>query len=229
MKIVLIHGQSHKGSSYYLGHKAAENFQDAEILAEFFLPKDLNGFCTGCTRCLENEEYCPFWTGKEKILEKIEEADLLILTTPVYCMGCSAPMKSFLDLTFSYWLPHMPKASMFSKKALVITTAAGTGMKKTLSQVSSALTYWGISSIEKYGVALHAPGLEDLTVKKKEKIEKELLRKVQKLDRVKPETGIKVKILFEIMRRMISGYPDESSEKAYWKENGWLEEKRPWK
>lgn len=40
MKILLIHGQNHKGSSYHIGRMLAEQFHEGEI-SEFFLPKDL--------------------------------------------------------------------------------------------------------------------------------------------------------------------------------------------
>lgn len=33
--------------------------------------------------------------------------------TLTYCMRVSAPMKSFIDLTFISWMPHRPKAYMF--------------------------------------------------------------------------------------------------------------------
>ena len=72
------------------------------MVKEFFLPKDLNHFCTGCYRCLENREKCPFWEDKKPMDDAIKAADLLILTTPNYCMMPSAPMKAFLDLLLLY-------------------------------------------------------------------------------------------------------------------------------
>ena len=50
MKIVIIHGQSHKGSTYHIAHMLAEKL-DGEI-KEFFLPRDFGEFCVGCTRCI---------------------------------------------------------------------------------------------------------------------------------------------------------------------------------
>ena len=59
MKIVLIHGQNHKGSSYHIGRLLAEQFTESEV-SEFFLPRDLEHFCIGCYNCIEDEEKCPF-------------------------------------------------------------------------------------------------------------------------------------------------------------------------
>lgn len=71
----------------------------------------------------------------------IKEADLFIFSTLTYCMRASAPMKSFIDLTFISWMPHLPKAYMFHKKAVVISTAAGMGTKKAIKDISTCLFY----------------------------------------------------------------------------------------
>ena len=49
MKIVSIHGQSHKGSTYHIAHMLAEKISDD--IKDFFLPKDFGEFCVGCTKC----------------------------------------------------------------------------------------------------------------------------------------------------------------------------------
>jgi len=152
MKIVLIHGQNHKGSSYHIGRILAEQFENSEV-QEFFLPRDLEHFCIGCYNCIETEEKCPFYTEKKRIMREVERADLLIFTTPTYCMRASAPMKSFIDLTFTYWMSHKPRACMFSKRAVVISTAAGTGAKSAVKDVATALLKWGVPYIETDGIA----------------------------------------------------------------------------
>ena len=58
MKIVIIHGQSHKGSTYNIAHILAEKI-GGEI-KEFFLPRDFGEFCVGCTKCfMESEKMTP--------------------------------------------------------------------------------------------------------------------------------------------------------------------------
>ena len=46
MKTVIIHGQSHMGSTYHIAHELAEKI-GGEI-TEFFLPRDFGEFCVGC-------------------------------------------------------------------------------------------------------------------------------------------------------------------------------------
>lgn len=102
MKIVMIHGQNHKGSTYTIGRMIANKINCEENVVEFFLPRDLNHFCVGCYACIRDVTKCPFYEEKNKIMTEVESADILIFTTPTYCLRASAPMKSFIDLTFNY-------------------------------------------------------------------------------------------------------------------------------
>lgn len=228
MKIVLIHGQNHKGSSYHIGRMIADKIDSGNIIAEYFLPKNLNHFCTGCYQCVEDEAKCPFYAEKRTIMEKVEDADLLIFTTPTYCMRASAPMKAFIDLTFTYWMPHSPRKVMFSKKAVVVSTAAGTGMKSAIKDITNALFYWGVPWIKSYGAALQAANWEQVTNKKKEKLEQDTARLAKNIVTAKTSVGIKTKAFFYMMRMMMNTYDDSSSEKKYWNDNGWLGKNRPW-
>lgn len=229
MKIVLIHGQNHRGSSYHIGRLLAEQFADSEV-QEFFLPRDLEHFCIGCYNCIETEEKCPFSTEKKRIMREVERADLLIFTTPTYCMRASAPMKSFIDLTFTYWMSHKPRACMFSKRAVVISTAAGTGAKSAIKDVATALFYWGVPYIKEYGIAVQAMNWAQVTDKKKEKINADMVSLAKKISKQTPHVGIKTKFMFNMMRMMqIKNLGSGESEKTYWKERGWLDKERPWK
>ena len=67
MKVVLIHGQNHKGSSYHIGRMIADKMQGINEITEFFLPRDLNHFCLGCYNCIEDDAKCPFYDDKRKI------------------------------------------------------------------------------------------------------------------------------------------------------------------
>ncbi|MCH5324833.1 MAG: NAD(P)H-dependent oxidoreductase [Eubacterium sp.] len=229
MKIVLIHGQNHKGSSYHIGRMIAEKAGADSIIAEFFLPRDLEHFCLGCYQCVEDETKCPCYNEKHAIMEQIEKADLLIFTTPTYCMRASAPMKAFIDLTFTYWMPHSPRKTMFGKKAIVVSTAAGTGMKSAIKDITNTLFYWGVPCVKSYGAALQASNWGEVSDKKKEKIERDTTKLAKSISAKKPKVGIKTKAMFSIMRMMIKTYDDTSAEKRYWNDNGWLDKDRPWK
>ena len=229
MRITLIHGQNHTGSTYHIGKMLAEQFANGDI-QEFFLPKDLEYFCLGCYKCIESDEACPFYKEKSRIMQAVEGADLLIFTTPTYCMRASAPMKAFIDLTFTYWMAHKPRECMFSKKAVVISTAAGTGMKSAIKDITNTLFYWGVPYIKEYGIAVQAMSWEQVSQEKKEKISADISKLAGVIQKTNIHVGLKTKFMFNVMRMMqMKGWGSGESEKAYWEKNGWLSKRRPWK
>ena len=231
MKIVLIYGQNHKGSSYHIGRMITDKIKGEKEINEFFLPKDLNHFCIGCYNCIDDDSRCPFYAEKFRIMEAVQQADLLIFTTPTYCMRASAPMKAFIDLTFTYWMVHRPRECMFDKKAVIVSTAAGMGTGTAIKDIATALEYWGVPSIRKYGISVQASNWGMVSEKNKTKIEKDTYKIAYKLsDKCKPRVGAKTKMLFNIMRMMQKNdWGSSPAEKEYWQEKGWLDSERPWK
>ena len=231
MKIVMIHGQNHKGSSYNIGRMIANKISGEEEIDEIFLPRDLNHFCLGCYACIEDDGKCPFYEEKNKIMTAVESADVLIFTTPTYCMRASAPMKSFIDLTFNYWMVHRPRKCMFSKLAIVVSTAAGSGTKTAIKDITNTLFYWGVPSVLTYGISVQAMNWAGVSDKKKIKIEKDTSKIAAKvLKRKKVKVGIKTKAFFMVMRMMQKNSMGSSKEeREYWEQKGWLGKERPWK
>ena len=231
MKIVMIHGQNHKGSTYKIGRMIANKISREDDIVEFFLPRDLNHFCLGCYACMEDVTKCPFYEEKNKIMTAVESADLLIFTTPTYCLRASAPMKSFIDLTFNYWMIHRPRKCMFSKRAIVVSTAAGIGTKSAIKDITTTLLYWGVPSVITYGISVQAMNWTGVADKKKQKIEKDTTRIANKvLKRKRVKAGLKTKALFMMMRMMQKkDWGSGEAEKMHWDKNGWLGTERPWK
>ena len=231
MKIVMIHGQNHKGSTYKIGRMIANKISREDDIVEFFLPRDLNHFCLGCYACIEDVTKCPFYEEKNKIMTAVESADLLIFTTPTYCLRASAPMKSFIDLTFNYWMIHRPRKCMFSKRAIVVSTAAGIGTKSAIKDITTTLLYWGVPSVITYGISVQAMNWAGVADKKKQKIEKDTIKIANKvLKRKRVKAGLKTKALFMMMRMMQKkDWGSGEAEKMYWDKNGWLGKEKPWK
>ena len=124
MKIVIIHGQSHKGSTYHIARSLAE--KTGGDITEFFLPRDFGEFCVGCTSCImKSETLCPHHKKLEPLTEAIDKADILIFASPVYVYHVTGAMKALLDHYGYRWIVHRPEGSMFTKQAVCISTAAG--------------------------------------------------------------------------------------------------------
>ena len=119
---------------------------------------------------------------------------------------------------------------MFSKKAVVISTAAGTGTKSAIKDITNTLFYWGVPYIRKYGIAVQAMNWEQVSQKKKTKINADIVKLAGKIQKAKIHVGIKTRFMFYMMRMMQMNHMGSSEiEKEYWKKNGWLDKKRPWK
>lgn len=138
LKITMIHGQNHIGSTCQIGRMLAGKI-GGEV-TEFFLPRDFGSFCTGCTTCfMKDEKKCPHYEKLEPITKAMDEADVLIFTSPVYVYHATGPMKAFLDHYGYRWMVHRPEEKMFRKQAVCIATAAGGGMKSTIKDMADSL------------------------------------------------------------------------------------------
>lgn len=229
MKITVIHGQSHKGSTYHLAHLLAEMI-GGEI-TEFFLPKDFGEFCVGCTSCfMDTETKCPHYQKLFPITAALDEADVIILASPVYVMHATGAMKSLLDHYGYRFMVHRPEEKMFSKQAVCISTAAGAGMKSANKDMADSTFWWGVGKTYKFGAAVNETSWERVKDKKKQVYNKKLsalANKIKKRQRkVKP--SITTKAFFSVSRIMQkSGFNE--ADMTYWKEKGWTDKKRPWK
>ena len=241
MKITIIYGQNHKGSTYniarMLADKVIANWEKSEknennnSITEFFLPRDFDKFCLGCTNCfIKDEKLCIHAETLQPITNAMDEADLIILASPVYVYHATGAMKAFLDHYGWRWMVHRPEPKMFKKQAVCISTAAGSGTKSTNKDMADSLFFWGVPKIYQYGVNVAATSFSGISPKKLNKIECFTTKIAKKIvgnyGKIKP--GIKTKGFFAIMRMMMKN-PWNPIDGDYWKDNGWLGKARPWK
>lgn len=229
MKIVIINGQNHKGSTYHIAHMLAEKING--YIKEFFLPRDFGEFCVGCTKCfMESEKKCPHYEKLKPLTSAMDEADVIILASPVYVYHATGAMKAFLDHYGYRWMLHSPEQTMFKKQGICISTAAGAGMKTTNKDMLDSLFFWGVAKRYKYGVRVAAINWRGVSEKKKKAIDKATSKIARKIisnsENVKPD--MKIKGMFYVMRFMqkIIANPRDVE---YWRTKGWLGNKRPWK
>ena len=229
MNITIIHGQSHKGSTYNIAKILSQKLNGN--ITEFFLPKDFGLFCIGCNNCFsKSETECPHYKQLENITSALDNADVIILASPVYVYHATGAMKAFLDHYGYRWMVHRPEERMFSKQAVVISTAAGAGMKSTNKDMTDSLFFWGIAKIFKIGIAVREVSWANVNEKIKEKTDKKCTNVANKIKKntnnVRP--SIKTKIFFEIMRMMQKkGW--NKADVDYWVQKDWNGKSRPWK
>lgn len=231
MKVLIINGTNHKGSTYSIARITAEKLTSAENISEVFLPRDFNEFCLGCTNCFtKSAEACPHAEKLKPITELIDNSDVIIFASPVYVYHCTGQMKAFLDHYGWRWMAHRPDEKMFSKQAVVVATAAGAGVKSTIKDMADSCFFWGIPQTYKLGKAVRATDWKSVSPKMKESIDSKadsIAKKILKRQGKVP-VPLKTRAFFKIMS-LIQRNGWNKADVDYWKEKGWTGSKRPWK
>lgn len=238
MKITVINGTEKHGVTYTLKEIFLEPFKDSAEITEFYLPKDLPGFCCGCIQCIgKDKSLCKDFQYTQKIEKALLEADLLVFTSPAYVMHATGAMKAMLDHYGYMWMPHRPAKEMFGKRAMIITQCLGAGEKSTAKDIKDSLSWWGITYIRTAGFKLMSEVRWDkIPQKKKDAITSSLQKaaaRFKAIDYSKPaRTGISAKAKFYMVRMLQTGLGKDNPEYTdfkYWKGNGWTGKVRPWK
>lgn len=229
MKIVIIHGQGHVGSTCMVARQLAEKV-GGEI-REFFLPRDFNQSCRGCYTCFQKDlTHCPHFKQLEPLIATMLEAELIILDSPVYVYHATGQMMSFLDHFGTWWMVHRPLPEMSEKQAVAISTAAGGGMKSTTKDMADSLQMWGIRKVYRLGIGVQAIKPEEIPDAIREKIR----RKTDRLaGRIRKEAGkrgcnSRGKMWFYLMRFAQMHFPPIEPDYGYWEKQGWHGKYRPW-
>ena len=229
MKIVIIHGQNHEGSTCMVARELAHQVGGA--VKEYFLPRDFDQPCRGCYTCFNTElSMCPHFKELEPLVNAILDADLLILASPVYAYHATGQMMSFLGHFAIWWVVHMPIPEMSGKQAVAISTAAGGGMKSTVRDMADSLEMWGIHKVYKLGVGVQAVKPEEIP----DRIMQKIHRKADRLaSRIQKNTGkcgynARAKMWFSIMRFAHRHFPSAEPDYGYWEKRGWHGSSRPW-
>jgi multimeric flavodoxin WrbA len=173
MKVLTIIGSPRKkGNSYQAAKKLEEHLKHkGDYQFEYLFLKNFNlQDCKGCFNCISRGiEYCPIKDDLYIIQKKIEEADGLVLASPVYVMHISALLKTFIDR--QAYLCHRPEFN--GKKSMVLCTTAGLGIKETLKYMESVLESWGFEVTAKCGIVTAPwPPKTGLVNKNKAKLQK---------------------------------------------------------
>lgn len=222
MKVVVIHGQQHKGSTYYITHMLLERLRSKEI-KEFYV--NHLEHCVGCVGCvMQGEHACPHNQEIAPIAKAIEEADVIVINSPTYCLNMSGQLKTFFDHMCYRFMTHRPHPSMKNKIGIAISTTAGAGAKKTTGQIAEQMAWWNVGKIYQIPFTVSAMNWSSMNDKKKEMAQKQVYRIANAVQRnighVKP--GIKQRFLFFMMKLMQKGMAYSPVDKNWWKEQGWI-------
>lgn len=81
--------------------KGAEKNNNVELI-------DLKGkkirYCLGCNTCQKNGGTCVYKDDMPEILEKMINADIIVLASPIYFYSITGQMKTFIDRCYSKFM-----------------------------------------------------------------------------------------------------------------------------
>ncbi len=235
VKIAVFYGTKRHGSTYHITKQILEKLPVLqEDITEFFLPDAMPNFCRGCFRCIANDlSACPDYADTKPMIDAIVKADILVFASPTYVYHVTGQMKTMLDHFAFWWMVHRPEKSMFSKQAIVISTAAGAGTKSAMGDVIDTLNFWGVGRRYTYGVNVYAADWQGVSEKIKQKISKDTSRLVRRVMRRRQKgkvtPSLKIKMKFYAMRFFQKRIGISQTDVSYWKSMGWLSSHRPWK
>ena len=152
MKILGISGSPRKdGNSDVAARTILETLGDLGE-TEFIRIADYNiEHCVGCGRCWKLHRCAIEVDDLQQLLNKWREADLLIVSVPVYWLSPPGVMKDFIDRTIS--IGTLPVAPFQDKKVALVAVAAENGFELLNELLSRWLRRFGaeiIGDIEVY-------------------------------------------------------------------------------
>ncbi len=71
------------------------------------------GYCTGCYYCQTSGGACAIKDDMAEVLQKMIDADVLVLASPVYFYSIAAQLKAVIDRTVARWLEVKNKEFYF--------------------------------------------------------------------------------------------------------------------
>ena len=231
MKVAAVYGNARHGSTHHTVQLVLDGIQKRTSLElmEIVLPRDLNHFCAGCFTCIyQGEQKCPHTEAVAPIVQTLTEADLIILSSPIYGLDVSGPMKTFIDHLCYMWMSHRPNPAMFDKLGLSVVTTAGAGAKHATKTLRSSLRFWGVKRIFSYRKAVSASKWSEVTAKNQEKMAREadalagkIVKTAANIQKIRPPFFRS--ILFFMMKGMMRKNTWNPHDKAHWEKQGWIE------
>ena len=136
-KIVIINSSIRRKNTYNLLQRLGKMLKAYDT--EFIEIRDYKiKPCTGCENCLKNGR-CLIGDDADMLLKKIEEADGIIIGTPVYLRQITGSLKLLIDRTCAWY--HRPPLA--GKPIFFATTTQASGAAQTAGYLKDLSRQWG--------------------------------------------------------------------------------------
>jgi multimeric flavodoxin WrbA len=178
--------------------------------------------CRGCRTCFDRgEEACPLKDDVPTIRAKIDEADGVILASPVYVDDVNGVAKTLLDRLA--YVCHRP--AFAGKCAYPIATVADSPTSHALRTMNLALRTWGFHILGQAGFKMGAlmpdDGMRSRYEGKTRRIAQTLFRAVSEERFLRP--SFLSLMIFRIQQLSWREVPRDTLDYGYWEKQGWFE------
>ena len=128
--ICLLGSPRQKGNSAAIAARFCKSAEKTGASVQTIALNDLTyRGCQGCMACKEKSETCVIKDDLTAVLAAVHNADIVVLTTPVYFGAETSQLKGFTDRTFSYLPPDFMenpgKSRLAPGKKLVFVQTQG--------------------------------------------------------------------------------------------------------
>lgn len=122
MKIVAILGSPRpKGNSALLAEAFLTAARERGAHTDVYMLNQMNfKGCQGCNRCKTESEVCVVEDDLTPVYEKVRQADILVLASPVYFGDLSGQLKCFFDRTYAFANPDFTSRLAPGKKSVML-------------------------------------------------------------------------------------------------------------
>ena len=226
MTIAVFHGSPRKGNTYRATKIFMEELQKHNDIRfiEFHLPEAMPKFCTGCQLCLGNpHETCPHASYVAPVLDAILTSDALLFATPHYgAATMSSSMKNLLDHLDFLTMNVSPRAELFTKKAFIITTGAGS--TAAIRPIKKYLKNWGVNRVYALGFRIFIDKWDKMPPKKKAAFEKKLRQAAGRFYASRIGSPyLSTLLMYYVFKFIVKKYIGEDAYPyKYWQANGYL-------
>lgn len=173
--------------------------------------------CYSCNNCFyEGKCYQDNKDDMGKLKDKILNADIIILASPVYMHNVSGDMKIFID-RIAYW-SHLLK--LRGKVGLSIATSSGNGLDITTSYLNKVMIFLGMNVIGSLNVMPYRKNDKYYDI-----VDNSADRLLEYINGKKVESNKFLETLFTANKQEILKQKgvNETAEYRYWNDSGMLE------
>ena len=162
MKILALFGSPKlKGNTNQILEMITEDFKNSIEYKRINLSKLKINHCMGCNKCNVGDFECVYKDDMDYVNKSIEEADLVILATPIYFNSMTSIMKVMIDRCQRLYNMKVNNNIVFKEKKGIVIATAGSRNSKSFEALENISKYFFLSINAKVVKRLFIDSMDD--------------------------------------------------------------------